>query len=90
MCYPLGNEISKCRMPMFYTVRRLVLDKEKCRYEEYWLTETAPQVTALLVKHAATQTQPYPPSKGLISSSEVLFSWLSLISHSAVAGWSGG
>lgn len=26
------------------------------------LTETAPQVKQLIVKHAATQTQPYPPS----------------------------
>jgi hypothetical protein len=89
MCYPLGNEISKCRMPMFYTVRRLVLDKEKCRYEEYWLTETAPQVTALFVKHAATQTHPYPPS-GEFVSTIVLSPCLSSVAHNTATGWTGG
>jgi hypothetical protein len=29
------------------------------------LTETVPQVKQLMVKHAATQTQPYPPSGGV-------------------------
>jgi hypothetical protein len=46
----------------------------------FHLTDTAPQVKQLMAKHAATQTQPYPPSGGTSS--------CSLASHVTVAGGS--
>jgi hypothetical protein len=54
----------------------------------YKLTETAPQVKQFVVKHAATQIQPYPPSGGT-SSLVISSACASSSSHVIVAGRSG-
>jgi len=57
-----------------------------CTADDERLTDTTPQVNALIMKHDSTQTQPYPPSGGgFISTSPTSLTFILASSLSQVA-----
>jgi hypothetical protein len=84
-CYLLGNGKGRYRRPVTNELASMMGHREsRSSLKVDWgqgLTETVPQVKQLMVKHAATHTQPYPPSGGVL---------LSVVSSTATSSASTG